>query len=211
MKRKQYTEADYEKRRKRIALFGSLFMVGILFFSTFAYYMNDGNQGSNQMRYGEYEFTFKDMGDGNGVLITSMNGQEVEFQSLPIQVGYLDVDPVAISLIKNAQQVVLAAEPNSTAEDAATVDYARLQLGFAIPKMANAITTADEQYQLPVVNCTVASVQVPVVEFVLSNETKITSSGACILFMGQQRDILLLKDRVIFEYYEILKNGQVVE
>jgi hypothetical protein len=208
------TEQEHDKRRRRIALFGSLFMVLILLFSTFAYYMTGNTgQGNDQMSYPGYEFRFKDLGGGRGVLVTDINGQEVEFQALPVLVGYLEVDPVAVQLIKNAPQVVLVSDPNESLEYRTNVDYARLQLNLAIPKMVNAMSTPDDRYQMPVANCSMASPQTPVVMFVSSNgtnESRVTTNGACITVMGEDRELLYTKDRIIYEYYGILDNGQVV-
>jgi hypothetical protein len=108
-------------------------------------------------------------------------------------------------------QVVLTANPNSSLEDASTIDYARLQLALAIPKMANAMTQPDDRYLLPVVTCMNATPQVPVVTFDLANESRVSVSGSCITVHAQQRELLLVKDRLIFEYYGIMKDGQVVE
>lgn len=200
---------DYERRRQRRVLFASLFIIAIMVFSTFAYYIT-GTNGQDQLVYGDYEFSLKPI-DYGSVWITYINNQEVEFQTLPVQVTYLQVDPTAIDLLRNANNIVLTADTNITMEDASFIDYARLQLGLAIPKTMNAITAANEQYTLPVVDCSMASPQMPVVYFTMSNETGVTVEGSCILLNGQITDILRLKDRIIFEYYDILKNGQVVE
>ena len=210
-KRRPNKEADQDKKRQRIALFGSLIMVGILLFSTFAYYMtqNGASSTANQMTYGAYTFSLKSSGNGNGVLVTDIQGQEVEFQALPAQVAYLNVDPLAIRLLQAAPQVVLTVDTNLTKQDASTVDYDRLMLNLAIPKMINAIKVPDPRYKMPVLNCSNATVNMPVVQFIQSNDTKVTTEGYCITIQGEQRELLLIKDRIIYEYYGILVDGQV--
>jgi hypothetical protein len=211
VKRPLRNDHEEEERRKRRTAIIALLIVGLMAFSSLAYVLVDNTSSGNQMEYGDYEFEFRDLGGGAGVLITEINGQEVEFQNLPVQVGYLEVDPAAIALLQASQQVALAAPTDIDQQDAAMIDYARLQLSLAIPKTFNAMTAEDSRYMLPVLNCSHASPQMPVIVFTNANQTTITTEGACILVNGQQRDLMRLKDRIIFEYYGILKDGQVVD
>jgi hypothetical protein len=102
---------------------------------------------------------------------------------------------------------------NQPAEMAMTVDYTRLQLALAIPKIGNAMLTESEDYTLPVVTCEQSSAQMPVVQFLPFNpednttaqpESGVSVSGTCITIRGDGADILFLKDRLIYEYYDIM-------
>jgi hypothetical protein len=200
---------DHEKARKRKVLIFSIIMIGLMIFSVAEVIVyNQGGDGQ-QTEYGDYEFELTQSGDGY-VWTTNLNGQQVEFQSLPVQVTYIPVDSDAILLLQQSQQIVLSADPAVTYTDAATVDYARLQLGLALVKVANAISSPSETSSLPVMNCSSATAQQPVVVFNLSNDTSLRRDGFCLVVNGQQIDTLKVKDRIIFEYYGILKNGEVV-
>lgn len=204
-------EQEIEDRHKRRNAIIALFIVGIMVFSSLAYVMVD-NAGQQQMEYGDYEFEYRDLGGGAGVLVTEIEGQEVEFQNLPIQVDYLPVDANAVRLLKDSQQIALASDPTLELADAAMIDYARLQLSLAVPKAFNAMTKEDDRYTLPVLTCDQASAQMPVLLFANTNETaSVTTQGACIIVNGRERDLMRAKDRLIFEYYDILRDGQVVE
>lgn len=200
-----------ERRRQRRVLYFSLFMVGLMVFSIMEVVVyNTSNSGENQMVYGKYEFVYRDLGNGAGVLVTDIDGQEVEFQNLPLQVAYLNVTPVAIQALKAAPQIALVADPNASIDDAAMTDYARLQLGLAIPdKVFNAMSREDDRYTLPVLDCARANPQLVVVVFNTSNETSVVTDGSCITVNAAQRDLMRVKDRIIFEYYDILKDGVV--
>jgi hypothetical protein len=200
-----------EKRRQRKILYFSLFMVALMVFSVLEVLIYRGDTGSTtQMKYGKYEFVYHDLGNGAGVLVTQINGQEVEFQNLPVQVAELNISPAAIDLLKGAQQIALSADPNTSVEDAAMVDYARLELGLAVPdKMFNAMSQEDARYKLPVIDCSKASPQMAVVLFNATNETSVVLDGNCLVVNAAQRDLMRVKDRIIFEYYDILKDGQV--
>ncbi|HIH24246.1 TPA: hypothetical protein HA251_04395 [Candidatus Woesearchaeota archaeon] len=207
-----------EKRRQRRVLIFSIFMVGLMLFSIMEVVIyNTRSSGDNQMVYGEYEFVYRDLGNGAGVLVTDIGGQENEFQNLPFQVSYLNVTPAAVALLKGASQIALSADPRiidlaDGAENAAMIDYARLQLGLAIPEKAfNSMMVDDERYTLPVIGCDRASPQLAVVIFNATNETSVVVDGSCIIINAEQRDLMKIKDRIIFEYYDILKDGVVVD
>jgi hypothetical protein len=197
---------DPEVARKRRVLIFSLIMVFLMVFS-FASIIVVNDSGSLQKSYGNYEFGMRDMGQGRGVYTLQLNGQELEFQNLPIQVGFLAVDPTAVQLMKNAQTIVLAADPNASIDNAMTVDYARFQLTLALGKTSSALTMLDERFTLPVVNCSMASPMQPVMIFNISNASTVTTQGSCILVNAENAEILRFKDRLIFEYYDIMTNG----
>ena len=202
---------DPEKKRQRIVLIFSLVVVVLMVVGVAEVALYRGNDTTTQTKYGQYEFTYQNRGTSGTVIVATINNQEIEFQNLPTGVGQLSVDPRAITLMKAAQHIVLVVDPNMTTSDAATADYARLMLGLAIPKTGNAISTPDERFSMPVINCTAASPQTVVVMFNLSNSTSVVADGSCITLNGEQRDVLSLKDRLIFEYYDILQDGQVKE
>lgn len=208
---KRWTESEEEKRRQRRVMFFGIFMIAVMLFSTFAYYMTTTPGTENQLEYGDYEFSYRDLGGGAGVLVAEVGGQEVEFQNLPVQVGFLQVDPQAIVLLQNANQVALSTSTNLSQENASIIDYARLQLTLAMPKAFNAMSEADARYALPVFTCADATQQLPVLLLVPGNESSVTVEGSCIILQGQDRSLLQLKDRLIFEYYGIMSNGVVVD
>jgi hypothetical protein len=191
-------------------MFFSLFMVGLMVFSMFAYFITSPDS-ANQLEYGDYEFEYRDLGGGAGVLVTDINGQEIEFQSLPVQVTGLQMDSAVVPLLRSAGQIALSSPTNLSPEDGAMVDYARLQLGLSIPRMFNAMLEEDERYQLPVLGCEQATPQMPVMVFAYSNTTGVEVEGSCIIVNGEARDLMRAKDRIIFEYYDILNDGVVVE
>jgi hypothetical protein len=205
---RRLTEEEIDKRRQRRVFWFSLFMVGLMVSSILAYTIVDySNSTDLPMEYGDYEFEYSDLGNGMGVLVTTIEGQEVEFQNLPPQTQYVELDPLAIILLEGAQQVALVSPANLTLENAALADYSRLQLAIAIPKMINAIPEPTSGSPLPVINCSMASPLMPVVIFDQETNTtgaKISVDGFCITLQGQERAVTAMKDRIIFEYYDIM-------
>lgn len=210
-RRRQLTHEEHDRRRQRRVMVFGVIMIFLMIFSV-ASVINYSPSSENQMRYGEYEFVLESRTGGGSVLTTKLDGRTVEFQNLPVQVAYLEVDPTAVPMLQNAQQIALSANEQESVQAGALIDYARLQIGIAIPKAFNAVTVPNPQYALPALSCDQATLQVPVVTFNITNETaRITTAGACIIIHGDNQDLMRLKDRVIFEYYNILRNGQVVE
>ena len=168
--------------------------------------------GGDQLKYGDVEFVLEQRSNGGSVLIAEIDGRQVEFQNLPTQVTHLEFDTMATGILRSAQQIALTVDPNIEIQDAAFVDYARLQIGFALGRTVNGITQEHPDYSLPVIDCSHASPQMAVVVFNLTNETaSVTTSGACVILSGEDRDMMRLKDRVIFEYHDILRAGEVVD
>lgn len=210
-RRRQLTHEELDRRRQnRVMIFG-IFMILLMIFSV-ASVINYSPDSTNQMRYGDYEFVLETRTGGGSVLTTKLDGRTVEFQNLPVQVAYLEVDPTAIPTLQNAQQIALTSDVQEDVQAGALIDYARLQMGIAIPKSFNAISTPHPEYVLPALSCEQATNQVPVVTFNITNETaRITTTGACVILHGNNQDLMRLKDRLIFEYYNILRNGEVVD
>ncbi|MBR9700458.1 hypothetical protein GOV11_01170 [Candidatus Woesearchaeota archaeon] len=211
---KQVKPVDHEKKRQRRVLVIGLFMVALMLLSVSSVMFYNPSFGSGeQLKYGDVEFDLKQLSNGGSVLVAELNGQDVEFQNLPTQVGHLDVDPAAITLMQMAPQVGLVADPQMELEDASFVDYARLQLQLAMPgKAFNAMLVDDDRYSLPVMNCSRANSAMPLIIFNLSNEsTSVTTDGYCISLKGSGREMMQLKDRIIFEYHGLLAQGVVVE
>ena len=164
------------------------------------------------LTYGDYEFVLEQRPNGGSVLTATMGTETVEFQNLPDQVGYLDMSPTAIGLLRNAQQIALVSDPTAAELQRANIDYARLQMTLAFQKPVIQGMNAEGDHGQVVLGCDRSSQAFPVVMFNLSNETtRITTEGTCIYLTGLDREMMRLKDRVIFEYYGILRDGEVVD
>jgi len=202
-------KVDEEAKRHRRVIIFSLIMIFLMVFSVASVVVYN-DDSANRMQYGDYEFQFKDLGGGNGVLTLQMNGREVEFQNLPVQVAYIAMDPQVPYLMRSAQQVILTTDSNNTEFHLQNVDYARLQLALAIQKTANAYTQVSDA-GLPIITCDDATPQNIVLYFNQSNTTAVTVDGSCIIVNAESTDILRVKDRIIFEYFGILVDGVAAE
>lgn len=207
---KHVRRVDPEKKRQRIALFGSIFMIALLLFSSVAYYYDTASSGS-QSKFNGFEFTPKTYDDTRGVWVTTIDGEEIEFQSLPPQVTSIPYDASITPLLANAQYIGITADPAVDLDNAPAIGYVRLQLYLAWKKTFNGQIAPQEGTVLPVFGCANATAGVPVIFFNVSNETAIRREGDCVIVTGEQRGLLEAKDRLIFEYFGMLNNGEVPE
>ncbi len=194
-----------ERRKKRIVIGGGLFMAFLMIFGIVGVInYNPAYNTEVPMTYGDYEFTLETRSNGGQVLVTDINGQQVEFQSLPAQVAYFEVDPAAIELMKSSQNIALLSDPEYDEYNAGNIDYARLQMSLALRKTANGMLR-DNEFGLPVLGCENATSQTPMFVFNLTNETaRLTVEDNCITMSAAEREMMLMKDRIIFEYYGMM-------
>ena len=207
--RRHHEHIAYERRRKRVAIVFSVFvvlsMVGAIFVA-----MLYNPTAQDKLEYGEHEIDVKELPGGGSVY--TIDGNDIELQHLPPLVTYVEVDPGVTPVLGNAQQIALVADTNSTPEDLALVDYARLQLALGLRTPSFSAMTGENAYGLPVINCSAASPQMPVVLFTAVNDTpRIDLDGSCVIVRATGRGILAAKDRLLYERLGIIADGQVVE
>ena len=214
-KKPKYTRASLRERqrrkKKRWAITGGIAMARLMVLSIVGIINVDPTATGQQLEYGPYEFRVETRANGGTVLVTEINGVSVEFQNLPTQVGYLDMDPSITPTLQNAQQIGLVSSPNLSEYDAGNVDYARLQFALAFQKTVNGMSGPGEHSQT-ILTCDRATRQFPLVFFNITNQTtRLSADENCITLTGKDQDLMRLKDRLIFEYYGILQNGEVVD
>lgn len=210
-RRRQDDHHAQERRRKRITTAFSAFVVFIMVGGIFAAMLYNPQQAEDR-KYNGHVIGDKALSGGGSVYVIELNKNQVELQHLPALVTYVEVDPAAMTLITNAQQLALVADANATMEDLSLIDYARLQLTLGLPTPTASGMSGENSYGLPVITCAQGSPQMPVVLFTSANTTpSVTTNGSCITVSGTGRGILAAKDRILFERYGIMTNGVVTE
>lgn len=211
MNRRHQEHLAKERRRKRTVFAFSLFIVLTMIGGIFAAMLYNPTV-QDRMEYGDHELYVKTLAGGGSVYALKIDGNEVELQHLPALVTYLDVDPGVAPLLTGAQQLALVADANTTPEDLPLVDYARFQLALGLSVPSFTAMTGVNPYNQPIVNCSMASPQMPVLLFMSTNETpRVILEGSCVLVQGSGRGLLAAKDRLLYERLGVIVNGQVIE
>ncbi len=211
MNRRHQEQLAKERRRKRMVFVFSLFIVLTMIGGIFAAMLyNPATQ--DRMEYGDHELYVKELAGGGSVYALKVDGNEVELQHLPALVTYFEVDPGVAPLLAGAQQVALVADVNTSTEEFPLVDYARFQLAVGLSVPSFTAMTGANAYNQPIINCSMASPQMPVLLFISTNGTpSITRDGSCVLVQGSGRGLLAAKDRLLYERMGVIVDGQVIE
>ncbi len=202
---KKYTsrsEEREERKRRRIQIAVSLFLVFLMVFSTVAFYFQPD---PTKVRYGDY--TFRAQVDSQGFIqgyTTKIAGEERSFYTLPDQSLDIALPEGFAATLQNAPLVVVLFNP----EDNLTALYDQVRFDFAnafSQPLVPGITQESSSYPFSVLDCANASPDVP---FILLAEGArgITQENGCYVVRGAQYDYAFLRDRIVYRYYNITES-----
>jgi len=151
-------------------------------------------------------FAFKKQGQK---WLVNVNGEDLNFQYLPDQVKQIPVDGKVQDLL-NQRVLQLTYDPRQefVQEIAQAAYYTGRNLNEVKKTVIiNGLKEAND-YNIPVITCDNATEFQPVIDFILSNESKVIVENNCIkLYARSGNDFTRVKDRLIYEAYGVL-NGR---
>lgn len=209
-------DRQVEQRRQRIGQLAiALFIVILMVLSMFAF-VSDPQQSGTVKYNGQ---TFTRVPDG---FFTEAGGQELLLHSLPLERNgtvYLfqdifnsfveiDADPLLLSRLRDAAFIVVTFDPDTSASAIPFIEQVRFDLSQQLPDVISAKAANSTAYPaLPVVTCADAQPDMPVISFVLLNESERRSSivldGECIVVSGDPQGLLVGKDFLLLSYYGV--------
>lgn len=199
--RAEVTEERREKKNRRIIIWVSIFMLGLMVFSTVGYIFA-GTTSTSVRQYGK---TFHQVTDDSGNVIgwnLKINGEQKFFYSLPEDVANINVPTGMMDELRASKDIVILFDP--TDNNTALYDNMRLDLMDAISKQqTSAITKNSTIYNLPVLNCSSVAPGYPFI-LLTDGNLSITTQNGCYVLAGSQNDYRSLRDRLVYGYYEIL-------
>lgn len=183
-----------ERRQKRVRVVMAIFVSALFILSSFAfvllYYAPQNPDQAQASR-----FTVRD-----GLLYTTVGGQEAHFYSYP-EVGIV-VPQEATDLLHGADAAVFLFDP--TRDDLIYIETVRWDLSTYLDvPMGSAVTEPSEEYSLPVASCEVATPAQPFITVRNDTVAQILVEGSCIVLAGEQQDLLLLRDQLLYAYYGV--------
>ncbi len=157
---------------------------------------------SNDMRYGKYKFQI----NGNQY-ITKINGKETVFYSLPSQTDFINLSSSVTNKIKESYLVMLTFNPSETA-NLPVIELVRFDFSQMLGKVViSGVLNASESYkEFPIITCTNATLQTPVMVFNISDNTSIVEDVNCIYLNARGTELLRLRDRILYSYYGVIKD-----
>jgi hypothetical protein len=186
------------EKAKQVIL--SVVIALVMIMSTFGIIIGSQN---NELRYGKYKFEV-----GNNQYATKINGKEMVFYSLPGQDEYINLSSIIINKLKEAYFISLTFNPNDK-NNAQVLDLIRYDFSQTLGKTVinGVINTSADYKDLPVITCENATLQTPVLLFNVSDNTSIIDINNCIYLNAKGSEFLRLRDRLLYGYYGVMKNG----
>jgi len=197
------------RRRKKKSKFGAYaimaFMVLVMVGSLMGVILF-APQATGEIVYGDLTF---EIDQSSGLYTTTHNGQSYRFNNPPFTALSVPTDPQAISILQVAPLKILTFDPSLDEESLAYVDFVRFELASIIPGLGGGITQPSETYKLPLVDCINASPQTPVIKLE-AGIPAIRADGFCVILSGNQTTLLLAKDALIYNYFNLIEAEEYV-
>src|SRR3989338_6212176 len=187
-----------EKTKKFLVYFMAIIMVSSVFGVVFFGFSGAGSQTS---KYKGYKFIFR--GDAWS---TKAFSQTALFSYLPQDVENVNVSPDSIGLLKQKLQIDTTADSNGTFIQ--EISLAQFQMGASMQPynvyIRNGFTSKND-FNDPVINCSIATPFVPVIYFKEGKDTMAYTEGSCIIAeSGNAVDFIRLKDRLLYGMFDII-------
>lgn len=187
-----------EKRKWGLILFIVFIMIG----TSFSFVFFGFQPQSEVVKYRDIKFV-----NQNNVWIAKINGREAAFSFLPGEVESIFVFDESIKRLQSKFEIDVTYDLNSTY--AQSIALAQHQMGLTLA--ANNIYlrkgfTTNNTFNLPVITCNDATLNVPVVYFRYGNTTNIHAENNCIIAEASSNaDFIKAKDRLLYGILGVMK------
>ena len=189
--------------KKLMVILVSIIIVSSMIISIFAIVVD--NQNQNSLDYNKHSFTVLDNG-----YKTKINGTYMDFYYYPSDLERISLSPGILSKIRGAQALAFAFDPNvNVTDNLLYVDTFRYDIQTQMDKPVYfGITGKSDKYgSLPIVGCENATSYLPLILINIYADTGFNVSEEypnCIIMNGKLKEILALKDRLVYGYYGIM-------
>ncbi|MFH2027934.1 MAG: hypothetical protein ABIJ08_02235, partial [Nanoarchaeota archaeon] len=154
------------------------------------------------LKYKNLKFTREDSGWS-----TTINNQRVFFDYFPEELENINISSEIVDMLKNKYEIDVTSEINSTFKDTiALAEYNMAQVLNDILSVYLRPGFTQENEYLPAITCSDATLSVPLIYFIHSNQTSITLDGDCIIAEAiNDNDFLRIKDRILYSILGIIE------
>lgn len=178
------------------------FIAFIMITSVFGIVFSGYRQQSASLEYNNIKFVGE-----NNKWSANINNKKLFFDYHPEEVEFINVSSEITALLKNTYEIDVTSDANSTFKDTiALAEYSMsgflndlniyLRIGF----------TTDNEYDLPIIQCSNATGLIPVIYFKKSNRTLISLENNCVI--AEARDdsgFIRIKDRLLYAVLDIIR------
>ncbi|HYD03574.1 MAG TPA: hypothetical protein VEC16_04700 [Alphaproteobacteria bacterium] len=200
-----------EKKKNWGAIAIALFFIFSMVIGIFAVVLDNGGVPN----YNGYSFKVANV-DGGIVYKTKINKEYMDFYYYPGDLEIIKLDPQITNQLRQMTGLGLVFNPyQNNTYDLAYIDLIRYELQTQLDKTVYfGITNQSDIYTtLPVVNCSIATAQFPLiiidtnVNYTAGVDTfKISKENPnCIILNAKLRDLIAAKDRLVYAYYGVME------
>ena len=154
------------------------------------------------VRYNGLKFTRQ-----NTLWIAKINGHEAVFTSLPSDAEKINMSGDVVNLLTNKVEIDVTYDYNTTFKE--SISLAQYQMGLTLANYNIFLRQGyikSNPYSQPVIKCSDATQNVPVIFFRQANSTKIYAKDSCVYAESSNaNDFARVKDRLLFAIFGVLK------
>ena len=189
-----------KKQRKKLGVM--IFIVVIMIGTSFSVFFFGGSPQSSVVKYQGIKFA----GSNQGPWIAKINGKDAAFSFLPDEVDSINISG-DISILQGKFEIDVTSDVNSTYKE--SIALVQHQLGLTLANYNIYVRkgfTANNTFNIPIITCSDAVSNVPVVYFVHGNSTSIISENSCIVVKASNDiEFIKAKDRLLYGIPGVVK------
>lgn len=189
-----------KKERKKWGLI--LFIVFIMIGTTFSFVFFGFSPATERVKYNGVSF----VNNGN-IWIAKINGREAAFSFLPSEVESVSAFEDFSKRLQGRFEIDVTYDSNSTYKE--SIALVQHQMGLTLAAYNIFMRkgfTANNTFNLPVITCDNATMNVPVVYFKYGNATNIRMENNCIIAEASTNaDFIKAKDRLLYGMLGVIK------
>ncbi len=179
-----------------------VFIVFIMIGTSFSFVFFGFSGAAEVVKYNDLKFIKKlDRWEAN------INGRQAAFSFLPAEVENIPDLNDSVKLLQNKFEIDTTYDSNSTYKEA--IALANYQIGLTLANYNIFIRqgmTLNNTFNLPIIKCTDATAQVPVVYFREGNFTRIYNKDNCIIAEANSNpDFIRIKDRLVYSILGVIQ------
>lgn len=187
------------KKEKSKQIWMSILIAALMVFSVFGVII--GTQ-SNELRYGKFKFK-----QDNKQYLLTIDDKEMPFYTLPYESEYINVSDIIVNKLKEAYFISLTFNPNKDVDNLPLIELSRFDFAQYLSGkvvVSGVLESSEEYSNLPLINCSNATLQTPVVVFNISDRTSVVEVDNCIFLNARGTEFIRLRDRLLYAYHGVI-------
>jgi len=159
------------------------------------------NIAKEKYEYNNFKFKFQ-----NNVWSTEINNIKFTFDYFPTEIENIDLSADLTNKISNTLQIDSTYDLSDSYTEA--ISLAQFNLGQSLAVLNIHLRTGltqTNEYALPIITCSDATEQIPIIYFKESDQTKVYLENNCIIAeAATEIDFIRIKDRLLYSILKIM-------